>query len=89
VAHLLVQAQPAAREIFFIHDQLLTTSDVVIFGFFSTKSGPLFQAYLDAAERTRGNFACHYVIGRKQMKEFKAKPGKISLYYPEVKKNRK
>jgi hypothetical protein len=83
---MLEQAQPAAKQLHSVNDKFMAAADVSIVGFFSTESGPLFEAFVDAAERTRDDFACHYVVGTKLTKEFKAEPGQIILYYPTVKR---
>jgi hypothetical protein len=81
---MLGQAQPAAQQLNSANDRFMFAADISIVGFFSSKKGPLFEAFVDAAERTRGDFGCHYFVGTKLIKEKKAKPGQIILYYPTV-----
>jgi hypothetical protein len=65
----------------------MAAADVSIVGFFSSENGPLFEAFLEASERTRGDFGSYYVVGTKMIKQFKAKAGQILIYYPTVKTN--
>jgi hypothetical protein len=81
---MLEQAVPAAKQLHSVNDKFMIATDISIVGFFSSKKGPLFESFVDAAEGTRGNFASHYVIGTKLIKQFKSKPGQIILYYPTV-----
>jgi hypothetical protein len=81
---MMDQAQPAAKKLQSSNDKFMATSDVSIVGFFDSESGPLFEAFIDAAERTRGDFSCHFVADSNILKQFNAKPGQIIIYYPTV-----
>lgn len=81
---MLEQANPAAQRLTSTNDQFMGVADVSIVGFFDAESGPLFDAFTDAAERTRGDFNCAYVTDPTVVKQFNAKPGQIALYYPHV-----
>ena len=84
VNFMLDQAKPAAKLLKTANDKFMNPSDISIVGFFESESGPLYEAFVDAAERTRGDFSCHYVTDRELMGQFNAKPGQITIYYPTV-----
>uniref|UniRef100_A0A914LUP9 Protein disulfide-isomerase n=1 Tax=Meloidogyne incognita TaxID=6306 RepID=A0A914LUP9_MELIC len=85
VNYVIEQSKPAVK--FLNHsstDKFISNNDVTIVGFFDSESGPLYDAFVDAAERTRADFSCYYVTDPSVIKEFKVKPGTITIFYPKL-----
>jgi protein disulfide-isomerase A4 len=86
VKYMLEQSKPAARLLKSAKEvkAFMAQKDVTIIGFFASDSGRLFEAFTEAAERTRGDFTTGYVLEESVRKELKAKVGNIVLYQPEI-----
>ncbi|CAK5023302.1 unnamed protein product [Meloidogyne enterolobii] len=83
VNYMIEQSKPAVK--FLNHssaDKFISKDDVTIVGFFGSESVPLYDAFVDAAERTRSDFSCYYVTDPSVIKEFKVKAGTITIFYP-------
>ncbi|CAK5027058.1 unnamed protein product [Meloidogyne enterolobii] len=83
VNYMIEQSKPAVK--FLNHssiDKFISNNDVTIVGFFDSESGSLYDAFVDAAERTRADFSCYYVTDPSVIKEFKVKAGTITIFYP-------
>ncbi|KAH7731879.1 protein disulfide-isomerase A4 [Aphelenchoides avenae] len=87
VRYMLEQAKPAVKELKTVKEaqRIFLKDDVTIIGFFATTDSSSFQAFSDAAEMTRSEFtAVGYTTDPEVMKHYKAQPGQIVLFYPEI-----
>ncbi|CAK5073066.1 unnamed protein product [Meloidogyne enterolobii] len=83
VNYMIEQSKPAVK--YLNHsstDKFISNNDVTIVGFFDSENGSLYDAFVDAAERTRADFSCYYVTDPSVIKEFKVKAGTITIFYP-------
>lgn len=86
IKYMIEQSKPASkllRTIKEIHN-FTVLNDVTIIGFFESESIPLFDAFNDASEKTRGDFATAYVLDPSIRRTMKAEENKIFIYYPEI-----
>ncbi|KAL3107802.1 hypothetical protein niasHT_017034 [Heterodera trifolii] len=86
VSYMLDQAKPAVNRLNSVKDVLkfMSPSDVTVVGFFSSESGAFYEAFADAAERTRGDFAVGYALDGAIAQHFGAKFGEVVLFWPEI-----
>jgi len=87
IKYMLEQARPAAKHLKTIKEaqRIFLKDDVTIIGFFATEDSRSFEAFKEAAEKTRPEFkAVGYTTEPEVLKHFKAKPNDIVIYYPEI-----
>lgn len=86
VKHMLEQSTAAAKELNSVKDvqKFMRTDDVTVIGFFEAPQGNLFDAFNEAAEKTRKDFTVGYTTNPEVWKHFKASPEHIVLFYPEI-----
>lgn len=85
INYMLEQSKPAVKLLNHSSpDKFMSKNDVAIVGFFDSENGALYEAFVDAAERTRSDFSCYYVTGPSVIKEFKTKTGTITIFYPKL-----
>lgn len=85
VSYMIEQSKPAVKLLnHSSFDRFMSKDDIAIVGFFTSESGSLYDAFVDAAERTRGDFSCYIVKDPIIINEFKAKIGGITIFYPKV-----
>lgn len=86
VSYMLEQAKPAAKFLGSVKEvqTFMASADVSIVGFFASENGALYEAFVDAAERTRGDFSVGYVLEGSVSEHFGANPPQVVLFYPEV-----
>lgn len=85
---MLTQSEPATRELRTVLEasRFINTADVTIIGFFvSAADSPTFEAFADAAESVRGEFASiGYTTDPSVFKHYGAKPNDIILFRPKL-----
>ena len=82
---MLEQSKPAVKLLSHSSpEKFMSKDDVTIVGFFESDTGSLYETFVDAAERTRGDFSCYFVKDLAVIKEFRTTTGKIIIFYPKV-----
>uniref|UniRef100_A0A914H4U7 Protein disulfide-isomerase n=1 Tax=Globodera rostochiensis TaxID=31243 RepID=A0A914H4U7_GLORO len=88
VSYMLNQAKPAANRLNSVKEahKFMSSSDVTIIGFFPSESGALYEAFVDAAERTRDDFLVGYALDSSIAQHFDTKidGGRVILFQPEI-----
>ncbi|CAD5221012.1 unnamed protein product [Bursaphelenchus xylophilus] len=87
VNFMLDQSQPAAKELRIVSEakKFFSKDDVTIIGFFASTESPQFEAFQDAAERTRPEFQfVGYTTDPSVFKHFGAVPNDVVIFYPEL-----
>ena len=83
---MLDQAKPAAIELKSVKEakRFMVYDDVTIIGFFEYPDGQLYEAFVEAAEKTRNDFKIGYTTKPDVIKRFKAAKNYIVMFYPEI-----
>ncbi|CAD5214912.1 unnamed protein product [Bursaphelenchus okinawaensis] len=87
VKFMLDQSTPAAKELRTVSEakKLFSKDDITIIGFFASTESSQFEAFNDAAERTRPEFQwVGYTTDPSVFKHFKAVPNDIIIFYPDM-----
>uniref|UniRef100_A0A915ETN3 Protein disulfide-isomerase n=1 Tax=Ditylenchus dipsaci TaxID=166011 RepID=A0A915ETN3_9BILA len=86
VNYMIEQSMDAAKELMSVKEaqKFMAFDDVTIIGFFNHPEGALFEAFIEAAEKTRSDFTVGYTTNKDVMKHFKASPNHIVLFHPEI-----
>lgn len=83
--YMIGQARPAARELenAAAVERFKLEDDVAIVGFFASDDSSAFEAFSDAAEMLREDFASvGYTTDSKAFKKYDAKPNDVIIFYP-------
>uniref|UniRef100_A0A0N5A4U9 Protein disulfide-isomerase n=1 Tax=Parastrongyloides trichosuri TaxID=131310 RepID=A0A0N5A4U9_PARTI len=82
------QAKPAAKKLETILEakRVLSKTDVGIIGFFANENGNQYDSFIDMSEKLREELkgSIGYTVDPEIIKSFKASPGDITIFYPEI-----
>uniref|UniRef100_A0A0N5BTH5 Protein disulfide-isomerase n=1 Tax=Strongyloides papillosus TaxID=174720 RepID=A0A0N5BTH5_STREA len=87
IDYMLKQANPAAVKVNTVAEakRLMKKTDVTIMGFFANEDGPQYNAFFEASEKVREELPdMGYTTDPAVIKAFKAQPGDVIIFYPEI-----